>query len=90
MLKVPATFPHVGSTCYFDNQTADSQDVVEKARIQRDNGDGTALISIDSHRFPREVASGNRTIPFADLRATEQAAPSAPTAPRKRRRSDGR
>ena len=75
MLKEPASFPHVGSYCYFDHQTSDGQDVVERARIQRDNGDGTALLSIDSRRFPREVASGNRTVPFDQLRESEQATP---------------
>lgn len=87
MLKVPASFPHVGATCFFDSQNDDGQDVVEKARILRDNGDGTRLIAIDSRRFPGEVASGNRSIDFAQLRATEQA---EPVAPRKRRRSAGR
>lgn len=83
MLKAPAAFPFVGSNCYFDDETTDGQDVVEKARIQRDNGDGTALISIDSRRFPHQVASGNRTIAFGLLRATEQA--TSVIAPRRRR-----
>jgi len=74
MLKAPAAFPYVGSVCYFDDRTSDDQDVVEKARIQRDNGDGTALISIDSRRYPHEVASGNRKIAFDQLRETEQPA----------------
>jgi len=86
MLKTPADFPYVGSTCYFDDHNVGGQDVVEKARIQRDNGDGTALISIDSHRFSGEVASGNRTIPFAQLRETEQAEPIAPKRHRGARR----
>ena len=85
MLKAPAAFPYVGSTCYFDDRNDAGQDVTEKARILRDNGDGTALISIDSHRYPHEVASGNRTISFAQLRATEQPEPLAPKRARRRR-----
>lgn len=72
MLSTPTPFPFSGSICYFDYSDADGNDTVEKARIQRDNGDGTALISIESRRFPGEVASGNRTIEFSQLRATEQ------------------
>lgn len=75
MLKAPAAFPYVGSFCYFDDHADDGSDIVEKARIQRDNGDGTALLSIASRRFSHEVASGNRTMPFAQLRECEQAAP---------------
>lgn len=86
MLKAPAAFPYTGSTCYFDDQNADGQDVVEKARILRDNGDNTALIAIHSRRFPHEVASGNRTISFDQLRATEQASPEQQVTKRKARR----
>lgn len=82
MLHVPAPFPHVGATCYFDDKDAHGRPVVEPARILRDNGDGTALLSLTDRRFPREIASGNRTVPFADLRETEQ--PVAPPARRAR------
>lgn len=92
MLKVPTPFPFSGSICYFDDQGTDGNDTVEKARIQRDNGDGTALISIESRRFPGEVASGNRTIEFALLRPTEQAEPVVErqvSQPERRRRRQG-
>jgi hypothetical protein len=78
MLKAPAPFPHVGSTAYMDDRNDDGQDIVEKVRIQRDNGDGNALVAIESHRFNHEIASGNRTVPFAQLRETEQAKAVAP------------
>ncbi len=87
MLRTSASFPHVGSFCYFDDQNDDGQDVVEKARIQRNNGDGTALISIESRRFPGEVASGNRTIDLDRLRETEQPVSQSVVTPARRRRA---
>ncbi len=87
MLRTPTPFPFSGSTCYFDDQNDDGQDVVEKARIQRYNGDGTALISIESCRFPGEVASGNRTIDLDRLRETEQPVSRSVVTPARRRRA---
>lgn len=87
MLRTPTLFPFSGSTCYFDDQDADGHDTIEKARIQRDNGDGTALISIDSRRYPGEVASGNRTISFDLLRETEQPISRSVVTPARRRRA---
>lgn len=84
MLAVHTEFPHVGSNCYFDDVDKRNQPVVEPARILRDNGDGTALLSLTDRRYPGEVASGNRTVDFSRLRATEQPVPEG-TAPRKRR-----
>ena len=72
MLHVPAAFPFVGSKCFFDDVDAAGRVIVEPARILRDNGDGTALLSLTDRRYPHEVASGNRTVPFALLRETEQ------------------
>jgi len=83
MLAIPTPFPFAGSVAYMDDSDPEGRDIVEKVRIQRDNGDGTALISIASHRYPREIASGNRTVEFARLRATEQ--PEAAPTPRRRR-----
>ena len=74
MLSVPTEFPRVGSHGFLDDGTK-----VEPVRILRDNGDGNVLVSLTSHRFPREIASGNRTVPLADLRETEQ--PTSPTKP---------
>lgn len=82
MLKVPASFPHVGSAAYMDDRNAEGQDIVEKVRIQGDCGDGFALVSFESHRYPHQIASGNRRVLFTQLRATEQAELVAP----KRRR----
>lgn len=82
MLQVATEFPAVGSYAFMDAIDHRGADVVEKVRIQRDNGDGNALISILSRRFPREIASGNRTVPFAQLRATEQAEPIKKSRPR--------
>ncbi len=67
MLSVPTEFPRVGSHGFLDDGAK-----VEPVRILRDNGDGNVLVSLTGRRFPREIASGNRTVPLADLRATEQ------------------
>lgn len=77
MLSIPAPFPQVGSYGFIDAADPEGREVVEPVRILRDNGDGTALVSLTGRRFPREIASSNRTIPFTDLRETEGADPTA-------------
>ena len=74
MLNVPTPFPHVGSTAYLDVEDhVLGRDVVEQVRIlSAPDGNGDVLIAIRSRRFPREIASGNRTVPLALLRETEQ------------------
>lgn len=72
MLAVATEFPQVGSHCFFDDVDQQNRPVVEPARILRNNGDGTVLVSLTDRRYPREVASGNRTVELARLRATEK------------------
>lgn len=87
MLRTESPFPHVGSTAFLDDRRADGADVVERVRILRDNGDGTRLVSLLGHRYPHEIASGNRTVPLSDLRETELAEPVKPARRRKPRKS---
>lgn len=82
MLSIPTTFPQVGSYGFMDVSDAEGRDAVERVRILRNNGDGSALISLTGHRYPREIASGNRTVPLSSLRATEQPEPAAKRSPR--------
>lgn len=72
MLSVPTEFPRVGSHGFLDDGAK-----VEPVRILRDNGDGHVLVSLTGRRFPREIASGNRTVPLSALRETEQPLPPA-------------
>lgn len=72
MLSVPTEFPQVGSHGFLDDGKT-----VEPVRILRVNGDGNVLVSLTGRRFPREVASGNRTVPLISLRETEQPVPPA-------------
>lgn len=92
MLATLAEFPHVGSLAYFDDRDAEGRDVVEQVRILRDNGDGSRLVSLLSHRYSHEAASGNRTVPTSALRATEMAAPvkSTPVKPARQRKARGK
>lgn len=70
MLSVPTDFPQVGSHAFLDDGNT-----VEPVRILRNNGDGNVLIALTRHRFPRQIASGNRTVPIKSLRKTEQPEP---------------
>ena len=72
MLAAATEFPQVGSHCFFDDVDQQNRPVVEPARILRNNGDGTVLVSLTDRRYPSEVASGNRTVELARLRATEK------------------
>lgn len=72
MLSVAAPFPYPGSNAYLDDRDVHGRDVVEPVRILRDNGDGSVLISLKSHRYPHEIASGNRSVPLSSLRETVQ------------------
>lgn len=66
MLRVPAQYPHPGSTAYVAPHG-------EQVRIIQRNADGTALIA---HQRPASdrSASDTRTVPAADLHATPEAA----------------
>lgn len=75
MLQAVADFPHSGSFGYRDDVDADGNDVVEKVRILAHKAPDQVLVAIKSRRFPREIASGNRTVQLHQLRATEQAEP---------------
>lgn len=75
MLAVATPFPMSGSTAYLRPTGAE-------CRIIRRNADETALVSLADR--PRD-ASGNRTIPLAELAETEAEA-LAPK-PRRQRRS---
>lgn len=74
MLHVPAPFPAVGSYGFIDDRTPDGRDVVERVRILQDKGQGQVLVSLVGRRFPREIASGNRTVPLSLIRETEHPA----------------
>ena len=73
MLATLAEFPHPGSIAWL-RQTADHAELVEKVRILRDNADGTRLIAFASTGSFRHPASGNKTVPAADLFATRDEA----------------
>ncbi|MCT2398499.1 hypothetical protein [Novosphingobium mangrovi (ex Huang et al. 2023)] len=79
MLDVPTDFPAAGSYGYIDDRTPDGRDVVQRVRIQQHKADGDVLVSLVGRRFPREVASGNRSVPLTLVRETEH--PSGRTAP---------
>ena len=73
MLATLAEFPHPGSIAWL-RQTPDHADGpapaeagVEQVRILRDNADGTRLIAFASTGSFRHPASGNKTVPAADL-----------------------
>lgn len=81
MLSVPTEFPQVGSHAFLDDGRS-----IEPVRILRNNGDGNVLIALTRHRYPRQIASGNRTVPLNSLRETEQPLP----APKRGRRTKAR
>lgn len=84
MLATLAEFPHPGSIAWL-RQTADHAEPVEQVRILRDNADGTRLIAFASTGSFRHPASGNKTVPAADLFASRDQA-LQPEAARKPRR----
>lgn len=87
MLHTLTPFPHAGSTAYLDEADDNGREVVEQVRIlSAPDAHGEVLISLRSYRYRHEIARGNRRVPLADLRETEQPAPSG----RKRSRSSGR
>lgn len=79
MLNVSAPYPHAGSTAYFDDVDLDGNDIVRKVRIIAHKPEDQVLIAIRDRLYPREIASGNRTISFSQLRETEQPASPKPS-----------
>ncbi|MBX7496792.1 hypothetical protein K3172_13075 [Qipengyuania sp. 6B39] len=81
MLQQPADFPHNGSQAFLAG-TADPVTIIRR------NADGSALVRRDPkpHQRRNRDASGNTTVPFADLHETEAAAMAPAT---KRRRKKG-
>lgn len=70
MLRVPADFPHVGSTCFLTPRA-------EEARILQCNANGSVLVAI--RRAPTRyvdlgTASDTRTIQPGDFHATVEEA----------------
>lgn len=70
MLKIPADFPHVGSTCFLTPHG-------EEARILQCNANGSVLVAI--RRAPTRyvdlgTASDTRTIQPGDFHATVEEA----------------
>lgn len=91
MLKVPADFPHAGCAAVLrlKPDVAPPRGMAwpaEPVRVIRHNRDGTALVALTSRRFPGELASGNKTVPAADLFATPEEA-MFPAPCRKRRKA---
>ncbi|CDO35024.1 hypothetical protein [Novosphingobium sp. KN65.2] len=86
MLSIPTEFPQAGSFGFLDDRDHLGRDVVEQVRILRHNGDGNALVALTGRRFPGEIASGNRTVPLASLRATERPEPIKPAGRKRSRR----
>ena len=72
MLPTLTEFPHVGSIAWL--RPAADRPAAAKVRIQRDNGDGTRLISFDAPQSFRTPASGNTTVRLADLCPSRDAA----------------
>lgn len=77
MLSTPAPYPHPGAAAFV-------RGTGEPCRIIQRNADDTCLVSLTDRRYPREAASGNRTVPLADLAATQEEA-SAPQPSRRRK-----
>jgi hypothetical protein len=75
MLNVTVPYPHAGCIAYMDDVDPDGNDVVEKVRIIAHKPEDRVLIAIHSHRYPGQVASGNRTVSLSQLREHERAAP---------------
>ena len=84
MLATLAEFPHVGSIAWL--RPNGERPEPAQVRILRANADGTRLIAFAAPASFRHPASGNTTVPAADLFATRAAA-LEPHAPRKPRRS---
>lgn len=85
MLNVSAPYPHAGSTAYFDDLDLDGKDIVRKVRIIAHKPEELVLVAIRDRLYPREIASGNRTISLSQLRESEQ-----PTSPQPSGRAKGR
>lgn len=75
MLNVTVPYPHAGCIAYMDDVDPEGNDVVEKVRIIAHKPEDLVLIAIQSHRYPGQVASGNRTVELSALRETEATAP---------------
>lgn len=86
MLNVSAPYPHAGSTAYFDDIDLDGNDFVRKVRIIAHKPEDLVLVAIRDRLYPREIASGNRTISLSQLRETEQPVPTKPSGRTKGRR----
>lgn len=81
MLQSETTFPHAGAPAFL-------KPAAEPVKILQRNANGTCLISLTDKRYPREIASGNRTVDFAELAATPEEA--LPAKPRQRARRSAR
>lgn len=66
MLKAPSPFPFPGCTAFV-------APYAETVRLIQRNADGTALVAFQRPASDRS-ASDTRTVPFADLHATPEAA----------------
>jgi hypothetical protein len=80
MLRTLTPFPHVGSAAFL----ATPGDEPQTCRILRRHSGhsdqaATALIALTGRNYPGEVASGNRTVPMAELHETYAAALRAAT-----------
>ena len=63
MLNTPADFPYAGAFAVF----AEPGQELAPCRILRQHGDGTALIALAGAPSLCNIASGNRTVPAAQL-----------------------
>lgn len=81
MLQAATDFPHSGSFAYMDDVDAEGNDIVEQVRILAHKPEDFVLVAIKSRRYPREIASGNRTVRLHALRPTEQPEAVSPPKP---------
>ena len=83
MLQSATTFPHAGAPAFL-------RPTAEPVKIIQRNANGTCLISLTDKRFPREAASGNRTVDLAELAETAEEALPTTAKPRQRTRRGAR
>ena len=85
MLKTVTEFPHPGSQAFV-------RGTAERVTIVRRNADDTCLLRRDPNpgALRNRDASGNTTLPLADLFATEETAMHCGRKPRRRARRSAR